>query len=609
MKINLTVQLPTGKEASQIQREVCSTVSRLVNERINSSNFAASYKGDIFLNLLMGEKRIPSLIKELKDGLYVGFSEDITASEGGEIFSTILRNAFKKNLVVPQSEFNIIIYFSSYKLDVNSLFSSNEDGKKTETYKAVDPEFTLDQVIMSPRERKAVMRAITLIRDKDLIYQKWNFKKVDKREKSILCFHGVPGTGKSMCAHGVASYLGKKIILGSYAQIESEFVGVGAKNLVSLFKAAQEQDAVLFIDEADTFLSRRLPVSNDSSKHYNSMSNELYTLIENFNGCIVFASNHIKDFDQAVISRIIEPIEFKLPDFKSRIAILDKMLQDEFPIQGGKSQDTLERLAEATEGFSGRDLRKTIQISHAYIAWKYKYELGIPEDEIEASIEDIISCIDEVRESKEKIQGKKRQQSANLLVDFEENDKKNTRIIQLAALTLLADGVIDVKERELFQQLESKLHVTCPLDIDDLPPVSKICEGVDDNNEKSELIDVVCRMSAIDGAVHENELNLLHEVCELLGISDSIYDSLVLYTKNIASSYKTWRNIVNGFGISDSEILSKLREEYNIGASYYRLAQYYRNGSPLFGGISPNDNKAKKYENLAIANGYCKHID
>lgn len=56
------------------------------------------------------------------------------------------------------------------------------------------------------------------------------------------------------------------------------------------------------------------------------MSNELYTLIENFNGCIVFASNHIKDFDPAVISRIIEPIEFKLPNDDARKLIISKML-------------------------------------------------------------------------------------------------------------------------------------------------------------------------------------------------------------------------------------------------------------------------------------------
>ncbi|MBO5062026.1 MAG: AAA family ATPase [Prevotella sp.] len=610
MKINLTIQVPDANETTMSQKKVCTDLSQLVNERVNASKFASSYNGDIYLYLLLSEQRIPSKINELKDGIYLGFGDDIVASESGQIFSTIIRNAVKKHLDVPKSEFNCIIYFSTSKIDINTLFVSPDDSKdsKKVVYTAVEPEFTLDEVIMTPKERIAVMRAITLIRDKELIYHKWNFKKVDKREKSILCFHGVPGTGKSMCAHGVASYLGKKIILGSYAQIESEFVGVGAKNLVNLFKAAQEQDAVLFIDEADTFLSRRLPASNDSSKHYNSMSNELYTLIENFNGCIIFASNHIKDFDPAVISRIIEPIEFRLPDFNGRIAILKNMLQNEFPIQGGKTDEVLEKFAGATEGFSGRDLRKSIQIAHASIVWKYKYELGIPEDEIVASEEDIISCFNEVKEANDKIQPKGKNRSDNLLANFEETERKNKRIIQLAALTLLADGVVDFKERELFKQLESKLHVSCPLDTDAIPPLSMICDGVEDNNEKSELLDVVCRMAAIDGEIHEKELALLQDVCDCLDVNEQIYKDLVVYAKDLANNYKSWRNLVSSLGISDSEILSKLREEYNIGASYYRLAQFYRTGTPLFGGIEPNEKKAAKYENLAVQSGYCKNI-
>ena len=82
----------------------------------------------------------------------------------------------------------------------------------------------------------------------------------------------------------------------------------------------------------------------------------------------------------------------------------------------------------------------------------------------------------------------------------------------------------------------------------------------------------------------------------------------MVYAKDLANNYKSWRNLVSSLGISDSEILSKLREEYNIGASYYRLAQFYRTGTPLFGGIEPNEKKAAKYENLAVQSGYCKNI-
>ena len=606
MRINLIIQVPDANEISKSQQAVSSNLTKLVNERVKDSKYASSYKGEIFLYLLMCENRRPINFRELKDGIFIGFSEDLISSESGEVFYTIIRNAIKKHFEVPSLEKNCIIYFSSSKIDINVLFENvkKSSNDKKELYIAVEPEFTLDEVIMSPKERIAVMRAITLIRDKELIYNKWNFKKVDKREKSILCFHGVPGTGKSMCAHGVASYLGKKIILGSYAQIESEFVGVGAKNLVALFKAAQEQDAVLFIDEADTFLSRRLPASNESAKHYNSMSNELYTLIENFNGCIVFASNHIKDFDPAVISRIIEPIEFKLPDLDSRKAILTKMLQTEFPVSNNGSTDIVSCLAIATEGFSGRDLRRALQIAHSAVAWKYKYEKGIPEDEIEASIDDLLDCIKEVKTAKEKIQSKNTSRSTNLLANFEETERQNQRFIQLAAHTLLADGVIDANEIELFKQLEKTLHVTCPLDKEIIPSVKEICINVSDNSEKAKLLDIVCRMSAINGKIHETEILLLKEVCQYFDIDNRICESLISYSKSLAIDYSTWRELVSLLGVSDSEILAKLKEEYNEGASYYRLSQYYRTGSPLFGGIEPNMYKAEKYEKQAVALGY-----
>ena len=602
MKINFSVQVTNPQVQTQAQKGISSQLFELVNSRAKSSKSAKNIKAEINLYLLIQESRKSEFVTKIDDGLYVGFDEAFSSSVDGNAFATIMRNAIKANLIIPESERVCIIFFSENKVDFDTFF--NNEQEKSIVYKAIDPEFTLDEVIMSPKERTAVMRAVTLIKDKELIYRKWNFQKVDKREKSILCFHGVPGTGKSMCAHGVASYLGKKILVGSYAQIESEFVGVGAKNLVALFKAAQEQDAVLFIDEADTFLSRRLPASNDSSKHYNSMSNELYTLIENFNGCIVFASNHIKDFDPAVISRIIEPIEFKLPDLEARKAILSKMLQREFPIKEGKTESTLEQLAVATDGFSGRDLRKAIQISHAAIVWKYKYEQGMPEDEIEASLDDVIACIQEVKEAKEKISAQSSSKMGNLLADFQEIDSKNTRIIQLAAHALLADGVIDVNERELFNQLKSKLNVSCALDAELIPSVDKICSGVLDNAEKADLLEVVCRMSAIDGAIDATELELLKQVCDNLSISESVYNSLKGYAERLASDYKIWREIVASLGTSDSEILSKLKEEYNEGAAYYRLSQFYRNGSPLFGGIDADVKKADKYEKMASKLGY-----
>lgn len=66
-----------------------------------------------------------------------------------------------------------------------------------------------------------------------------------------------------MCAHAIAKELNKKIICVNYADIESKYVGETSKNLTSLFDYAKENDFVIFFDEADALLSKR--VTNMSS--------------------------------------------------------------------------------------------------------------------------------------------------------------------------------------------------------------------------------------------------------------------------------------------------------------------------------------------------------
>lgn len=84
-----------------------------------------------------------------------------------------------------------------------------------------------------------------------------------------------------MCAHALASELKKKIMIASYASIESKWVGEGPKNLRRIFSDAEEQDAILFFDEADSFLSKRVSnAETGSDKHYNRMSNEMFQSLD-----------------------------------------------------------------------------------------------------------------------------------------------------------------------------------------------------------------------------------------------------------------------------------------------------------------------------------------
>ena len=261
---------------------------------------------------------------------------------------------------------NLLIVFNSKKsVGAESKYDVTErkmdEDEDVKSFVAISPKYKLNKVIMSSETKRHIERAIALIRNRKKIYEEWGFSEIDPHTKTILCFYGSPGTGKTMCAHALASELNKKILIASYASIESKWVGEGPKNLQRIFKDADEQDAVLFFDEADSFLSKRVTnAETGSDKHYNRMSNELFQLLEDYNGVIIFATNLVSDFDKAFKSRILAFIEFEKPDFEARKRLIDIMIPSRLPMATELSDDDLDELASISEGFSGREIRKAM---------------------------------------------------------------------------------------------------------------------------------------------------------------------------------------------------------------------------------------------------------
>lgn len=606
MKIIPEIIVTNPNEISEGFHDLSNNILAIVRKRVlEDSKTYNKIDANLYIYIGINVNINNELFTSITEKFYYGSDDSLRITSETVNLNATIRQALRNHITPADEVKQYFTYISLSPIDKKKLIGETDKKEETIVYHSVDPVFTLDEVIMSQDERDAIMRAITLVKERDLVYNKWGFSKVDKHTKSILCFHGVPGTGKTMAAHGVAQYLGKKILIGSYAQIESEFVGVGAKNLKAFFECAKEQDSVLFIDEADTFLSKRLPSSNDSAKHYNSMSNELYQLVENFDGCIIFASNHIKDFDPAIISRIIEPIEFKLPDLNARKQIINNLLQDDFPIEGGKTEALIADLAEFTEGFSGRDIRKALVICNADAAYKLKVQSGIDEDRIIVPISMIKDCFDAVRKAKNKLDaalGKKA--INNPIVEFTEENKKKTRYMQMAAHTLLVDDVIEPKEKMLYETLSKAMGVKVPLEKDILPPVEDICSEVSSVEEKMQIIDVVTRMAACDENVPQREMDFVVKVVNLLGIGSAYNDLVTDYIQGLSNSYQQMTCLKEKLGKSDSEILSKLKIEYSEGAAYYHLAEMYRDGSSFMGGIEINTNKADYYFKLAKETGY-----
>lgn len=237
-------------------------------------------------------------------------------------------------------------------------------AKRALQYRAEAPKFSFERLVLSDSVRERINEAVTLLEYRDKLFSEWGLASI-MSPSVLINFYGESGTGKTMAAEAIAHKLGKKIIRASYADIESKYHGEGPKMLKAIFLAAQQQDAVLFIDEADSMLSARLSgASSGSEQAINSMRSQLLMSLENFDGIVVFATNLIENYDKAFITRLV-CIEMKRPDKEARKQIWNNHLYQvgesdvKLNIPLDKSVD-IDELAEKYD-FCGRDIRNAVK--------------------------------------------------------------------------------------------------------------------------------------------------------------------------------------------------------------------------------------------------------
>ena len=138
-----------------------------------------------------------------------------------------------------------------------------------------------------------------------------------------LLFYGPPGTGKSELARHIAGELERVFMVRRVSDLVRPYVGETEQNISKAFSEAEAEEAVLVIDEADSFLFSR---SRAFWSWEISQTNEFLTQMERFRGILICTTNRFEDLDQASVRRFNYKIGFSCLTPEGNVVLYRRLL-------------------------------------------------------------------------------------------------------------------------------------------------------------------------------------------------------------------------------------------------------------------------------------------
>lgn len=163
-----------------------------------------------------------------------------------------------------------------------------------------------------------------------------------------LCLYGPPGTGKTAYARWLAAELGMPLMLYSASALMSKWVGESEKNIASAFRRAERENALLLIDEVDSFLQDRAHARQSWEV---TMVNEMLTRMEAFSGLFIASTNLMDNLDPAALRRFDLKVRFDFLLPEQAAALLGRYCSGlALAVPGDADGSRVRRLSKLTPG-------------------------------------------------------------------------------------------------------------------------------------------------------------------------------------------------------------------------------------------------------------------
>ncbi len=193
------------------------------------------------------------------------------------------------------------------------------------------------------------------------------FEKVGVQPPKGILLVGPPGGGKTLLAKAVATESEANFIAIRGPEIFSKWVGESEKGIRKIFrKARQVAPSIIFFDELDSLAPAR--GQWQGSHVYESVLNQLLAEMDGMeelkNVVVIGATNRPEIIDRALLrpGRFDRIILVPPPDYEARVEIL-KVHTRQMPLD---EDVDLEKIAKATEGYSGADIANLVREAGMY---------------------------------------------------------------------------------------------------------------------------------------------------------------------------------------------------------------------------------------------------
>ncbi|KAI5477302.1 AAA family ATPase [Pseudohyphozyma bogoriensis] len=209
--------------------------------------------------------------------------------------------------------------------------------------------------LVIPPSYRRIIRALVTVHSSELKGQIMKDAVEGKGNGLVMALYGKPGTGKTLTAEAVAEHLRRPLYVASAGELGTT-PQILEKQLKDILELATLWNAVLLIDEADIFLTKR----NVQQLERSALVGIFLRMLEYFSGVLILTTNHIDQFDEAFLSRFAVVLKFDDLDQPSR-----RVLWEQFIIRSGHDVAVFDLDRLASFKMNGREIKHAVQTAQA----------------------------------------------------------------------------------------------------------------------------------------------------------------------------------------------------------------------------------------------------